>query len=73
MYVASIYMREFALRAVGLLGRGPHKAFQHEQVIKLEVATLNVDVFKSAQAFTEAMQNIQKEAMKHIRKGITEP
>ena len=27
MYVASIYMRVFALRAVGLLGRGSHKAF----------------------------------------------
>jgi hypothetical protein len=27
MYIASIYMRVFALRAVGLLGRGPHTAF----------------------------------------------
>jgi hypothetical protein len=65
MYVASIYMRVFAMRAVGLLGRGPHKAFQHEQVMKLEEATLNVGVIKCTQAFNEAM--------KHIRKGITEP
>jgi hypothetical protein len=27
MYVASIYMRVFALRAVGFFGRGSHKAF----------------------------------------------
>jgi hypothetical protein len=61
-YVASIYMRVFALRAVGLLGRGPHKAFQHEQ----EVDNLDgIETFKAMEAFNEAM--------KHIQKGITEP